>query len=98
MIKTSDYLQYLPPVLWSRESDPNQFLGRMLRIFEKILTVSPTAFRSPMESANTARSSRRSTSCRSCSTHGARQRRFYQSWPPGLGSICPTGASISSAT
>jgi phage tail-like protein len=37
----SGYLRYLPPVLWSRESDPEQFLGRMLRIFEKMLTGRP---------------------------------------------------------
>ena len=34
----SSYLSYLPPVLWSKEHDPSQFLGYMLRIFEKILT------------------------------------------------------------
>ncbi len=34
----SSYLQYLPQVLWSRDSDPQQLLGRILRIFEKILT------------------------------------------------------------
>lgn len=34
----SGYVQYLPPVLWSQESDPEQILGRMLCIFEKILT------------------------------------------------------------
>jgi phage tail-like protein len=38
MDKLSSYLRYLPPVLWSREGDPQQFLGRMLRIFEKLLT------------------------------------------------------------
>ena len=38
MNASSSYLQYLPPVLWSRESDPQQLLGQMLRIFEKILT------------------------------------------------------------
>jgi phage tail-like protein len=38
MSASSSYLQYLPPVLWSRESDPQQLLGDMLRIFEKILT------------------------------------------------------------
>lgn len=37
----SDYLQYLPEVLWSRERDPTFFLGRMLRVFEKILTGIP---------------------------------------------------------
>lgn len=41
MTYTSSYLKYLPPVLWSRERDPTQFLGRMLRIFEKILTGIP---------------------------------------------------------
>jgi hypothetical protein len=34
----SSYTQYLPPVLWSYQSDPDQFLARMLHIFEKILT------------------------------------------------------------
>lgn len=37
----SNYTRYLPPVLWSPENDPNQFLGRMLRLFEKILTGYP---------------------------------------------------------
>src|SRR3954467_14707486 len=34
----SSYLQYLPPVLWSPETDRRQMLGRHLRIHEKILT------------------------------------------------------------
>jgi phage tail-like protein len=34
----SSYIQYLPPILWSEENDASQFLGRMLRIYEKILT------------------------------------------------------------
>jgi phage tail-like protein len=38
MTETSSYVKYIPPVLWSAENDPAQFLGRMLRIFEKILT------------------------------------------------------------
>lgn len=38
MAENSSYLAHLPPVLWSRESDPVQTLGRLLRIFEKILT------------------------------------------------------------
>ena len=38
MTQLSSYLQYLPPTLWSRESDPHQFMGQMLCIFEKILT------------------------------------------------------------
>lgn len=37
----SNYTRYLPPVLWSAENDPNQFLGRTLRIFEKILSGYP---------------------------------------------------------
>lgn len=34
----STYLDYLPPVLWVPDNDPTQFLGRHLRIYEKILT------------------------------------------------------------
>ena len=34
----SSYRQYLPPFLWSKESDPEQFLLRFLCIFEAILT------------------------------------------------------------
>ena len=41
MTDLSNYTRYLPPVLWSAENDPNQFLGRTLRIFEKILTGFP---------------------------------------------------------
>lgn len=41
MTNNSSYVNYLPPVLWSPESDPSQFLARMLRIFEKILTGIP---------------------------------------------------------
>jgi phage tail-like protein len=41
MTEQSSYLQYLPLALWSQESDPQQFLGSMLRIFEKILTGIP---------------------------------------------------------
>ncbi len=37
----SSYVRYLPPVLWSLENDLTQFLGRMLRVFEKILTGLP---------------------------------------------------------
>lgn len=37
MSEISSYINYLPPVLWSNETDQTQFLGRMLRIFEKIL-------------------------------------------------------------
>jgi phage tail-like protein len=33
----SSYIRYLPPALWSHEGDPSRFLGRYLRIFEKIL-------------------------------------------------------------
>jgi Phage tail protein (Tail_P2_I) len=36
--KLSTYIDYLPSILWSEESDPDQFLGQMLCIFEKILT------------------------------------------------------------
>ncbi|MFZ2498184.1 phage tail protein [Methanosarcina sp.] len=41
MTNISSYIDYLPPVLWSQENDPSEFLGRMLRIFEKILTGIP---------------------------------------------------------
>lgn len=37
----SSYTKYLPPVLWSLDNDPSQFLGRMLCIFEQILTGIP---------------------------------------------------------
>lgn len=37
----SRYTQYLPPVLWSAETDPLQFLSRLLCIFEQILTEMP---------------------------------------------------------
>jgi phage tail-like protein len=38
MAPSSSYTQYLPPFLWSKESDPEQFLARFLCIFEAILT------------------------------------------------------------
>ena len=41
MSEISSYVNYLPPVLWVYEQDPSQFLGRMLRIFEKFLTGIP---------------------------------------------------------
>jgi phage tail-like protein len=41
MSEISSYINYLPPILWSNETDQTQFLGRMLRIFEKILTGIP---------------------------------------------------------
>lgn len=41
MAEHSNYTNYLPPVLWSREHESGQFLARMLRIFEKILTGIP---------------------------------------------------------
>lgn len=41
MAKISSYVNYLPPFLWSQENDPSQFLGRMLCVFEKILTGIP---------------------------------------------------------
>jgi len=41
MTEISRYVNYLPPTLWFRDADPTQFLGRMLRIFEKILTGIP---------------------------------------------------------
>jgi phage tail-like protein len=41
MTQLSSYRQYLPPVLWSGEHDPDQFLGQVLCIFEKILTGIP---------------------------------------------------------
>jgi phage tail-like protein len=34
-------LRYLPTALWAQENDPQQFLGDMLRIFEKFLTGIP---------------------------------------------------------
>ncbi|MEB3180864.1 MAG: phage tail protein [Nostocaceae cyanobacterium] len=34
----SSYIKYLPAILWSSETDPTQFLARMLCIFEQILT------------------------------------------------------------
>ena len=43
MSKLSRYVEYLPPVLWSEQQDPSQFLGRMLRIFEHLLTGMPDA-------------------------------------------------------
>ncbi len=39
MTELSSYLQYLPSVLWAHEDD--WFLGKLLRIFEKILTGIP---------------------------------------------------------
>ncbi len=41
MAEQSSYLRHLPHALWADETDPTQFLGRMLRIFEKILTGIP---------------------------------------------------------
>jgi phage tail-like protein len=41
MNEPSSYLQYLPHALSAHENDPQQFLGDMLRIFEKILTGIP---------------------------------------------------------
>jgi phage tail-like protein len=38
MAELSSYIKYLPSVLSEQESDPKQFLGQVLRIFEKILT------------------------------------------------------------
>lgn len=38
MDEISEYVRYLPAVLWSRQSGRDQLLGRMLRIFERILT------------------------------------------------------------
>lgn len=38
MVKISSYTKYLPSVLWSSETDPSQFLGRMLCLFEQLLT------------------------------------------------------------
>jgi phage tail-like protein len=38
MLPISSYKQYLPPFLWSPESDPEQFLLQFLCIFEAILT------------------------------------------------------------
>ena len=36
--QVSSYLDYLPRVIGSSETDPSRFLGRMLCVFEKILT------------------------------------------------------------
>ncbi len=41
MTQVSSYLDYLPPVLWSRDDDPSMFLARMMLVFEKILTGTP---------------------------------------------------------
>lgn len=41
MTNISSYVDYLPSVLLSQENDSSQFLGRMLLIFEKILTGTP---------------------------------------------------------
>jgi phage tail-like protein len=38
MSQLSSYVDYLPPVLWSAESDKTSFLARWLCAFEKILT------------------------------------------------------------
>jgi phage tail-like protein len=38
MPEQSSYLRYLPQVLWSSESSPEPLLGRVLCVFEKILT------------------------------------------------------------
>lgn len=38
MTNISSYVDYIPAVLWSQENDPSQFLGRILGIFEKLLT------------------------------------------------------------
>jgi len=37
-MNNSSYTDYLPPVLWTDETDPTRFLGRSLRIFERVLT------------------------------------------------------------
>ena len=41
MKDSSGYIAYLPEVLWVEENDPSGFLGRFLRIFERILTGIP---------------------------------------------------------
>lgn len=38
MKRLSTYIDYLPSIIGSQESDPEQFIGQMLCIFEKILT------------------------------------------------------------
>lgn len=38
MTNISSYINYLPSFLWSQNNDPSQALGRILSIFEKILT------------------------------------------------------------
>lgn len=43
MAEISSYVNHIPPVLWSHDNDPSQFLARVLRIFEKILTGIPIA-------------------------------------------------------
>jgi phage tail-like protein len=45
MSQQSSYLHYLPHALWAHDNDPQQFLGDMLRIFEKILTGIPDGVR-----------------------------------------------------
>ncbi len=37
MTDISHLTRYLPPVLWASENDPQRFLGRMLRVFEKMM-------------------------------------------------------------
>jgi len=44
MTNISSYVDYLPSVLWSEENDSSSFLGRMLCIFEKILSGVPDEF------------------------------------------------------
>jgi phage tail-like protein len=41
MTEGSSYTAYLPPVLWADENDPQHFLARLLRIFERVLTGIP---------------------------------------------------------
>lgn len=53
MTKISTYTKYLPPILWSPERDPTQFLARMLCIFEEILTGIPSdSDEMPVEATN----------------------------------------------
>lgn len=44
MTNISSYVDYLPSVLWTQENDSSSFLGRMLCIFEKILSGVPDEF------------------------------------------------------
>jgi phage tail-like protein len=57
MSEISSYVNYLPPVLWFRDQDPDQLLGRTLRVFEKLLTGIPINARVVRASASLANAS-----------------------------------------